>query len=147
MALFGRSCLPHRSSLSRFLKDVDHPCLEMFRTLFEQQSFADGWTSESIGGVFDRQGRRLIVFDIDATRQAARQRALPCDPELPPARRRHNGSVCARLHRTQARRGGAHAHDGSPDAHTKIGSVPTQAKAMVTIAVNSHQPYKPSQPT
>src|SRR5438034_11491431 len=39
MALFGRRCLPHRSSLSRFLADVDRPCLEAFRTLFEQFSF------------------------------------------------------------------------------------------------------------
>src|SRR5919109_3787016 len=88
MALFGRRCLPHRSSLSRFLADVDRPCLEAFRTLFEQQSFAQGWTAESIGGIWDRQGRRYIVFDVDATRQAARQRALPCDPTLPAPRRR-----------------------------------------------------------
>ena len=94
MALFGRRCLPHRSSLSRFLADVDRPCLEAFRTLFEQQSFPEGWTSETIGGVFDRQGRRYIVFDVDATRQAARQRALPCDPALPAARRRLE-AVCA----------------------------------------------------
>ncbi len=40
MALFGRRCLPHRSSLSRFLADVDRPCLEAFRTLFQQQTFA-----------------------------------------------------------------------------------------------------------
>jgi hypothetical protein len=94
MALFGRRCLPHRSSLSRFLSDVDRPCLEAFRTLFEQQSFAEGWTSETIGGIFDRQGRRSIVFDVDATRQAARQRALPTDPILPAARRRLD-AVCA----------------------------------------------------
>jgi len=94
MALFGRRCLPHRSSLSRFLSEVDRPCLEAFRTLFEQQSFAQGWTVETIGGIFDRQGRRYIVFDVDATRQAARQRALPCDPALPAARRRLD-AVCA----------------------------------------------------
>jgi hypothetical protein len=94
MALFGRRCLPHRSSLSRFLADVDRPCLEAFRTLFQQKSFAEGWTSEAIGGVFDRQGRRFIVFDVDATRQAARQRALPCDLDLPPARHRLD-AVCA----------------------------------------------------
>ncbi len=93
MALFGRSSLPHRSSLSRFLADVDRPCLEAFRTLFEQR-FAQGWTKASIGGIFDRQGRRYIVFDVDATRQAARQRALPCDPTLPAARRRLD-AVCA----------------------------------------------------
>ena len=63
MALFGRRCLPHRSRLSRFLADVDRPCLEAFRTLFQRQSFAEGWTPETIGGVFDRQGRRYIVFD------------------------------------------------------------------------------------
>jgi hypothetical protein len=53
-----------------------------------------GWTPETIGGIWDRQGRRSIVFDVDATRQAARQRALPCDPELPAARRRLD-AVCA----------------------------------------------------
>src|SRR5512135_1395161 len=94
MALFGRKNLPHRSSLSRFLADVDRPCLEAFRTLFEQFSFEEGWTNDSIGGIWDRQGRRYIVFDVDATRQAARQRALPCAPELPPPRRRLD-AVCA----------------------------------------------------
>jgi hypothetical protein len=94
MALFGRQCLPHRSSLSRFLTDVDRPCLEAFRGLFEQSSFAEGWTNDSIGGIWDRQGRRYIVFDVDATRQAARQRALPSDPTLPPPRRRLD-AVCA----------------------------------------------------
>jgi hypothetical protein len=93
MALFGRKRLPHRSSLSRFLADVDPPCLEAFRPLFEQYSFAEGWTNESIGGIWDRQGRRYLVFDVDATRQAARQRALPCDPTLPPPRRRLD-AVC-----------------------------------------------------
>ena len=94
MALFGRANLPHRSSLSRFLADVDRPCLQAFRRLFEQSSFAEGWTPETIGGIWDRQGRRSIVFDVDATRQAARQRALPCPPELPAARRRLD-AVCA----------------------------------------------------
>jgi hypothetical protein len=102
MALFGRKDLPHRSSLSRFLADVDRPCLEAFRMLFEQQTFAQGWTSETIGGIFDRQGRRYIVFDVDATRQAARQRALPCDPALPVARRRLD-AVCAPGYRGRKR--------------------------------------------
>jgi hypothetical protein len=102
MALFGRNSLPHRSSLSRFLAAVDRPCLEVFRTLFEQQTFAEGWTSETIGGIFDRQGRRYLVFDVDATRQAARQRALPCDPALPAARRRLD-AVCAPGYRGRKR--------------------------------------------
>src|SRR6266702_5927058 len=102
MALFERKSLPHRSSLSRFLADVDRPCVEAFRTLFEQQTFAHGWTSETIGGIFDRQGRRSIVFDVDATRQAARQRALPCDPALPGAKRRLD-AVCAPGYRGRRR--------------------------------------------
>lgn len=73
MALFRRNCLPHRSSLSRFLADVDRPCLEVFRRLFEQSSLAEGWGNDSIGGIWDRQRHRYIVFDVDATRQAARQ--------------------------------------------------------------------------
>ena len=88
--------------LSRFLADVDRPCLEAFRTLFEQQTFAEGWTSETIGGIFDRQGRRYLVFDVDATRQAARQRALPCDPTLPAAKRRLD-AVCAPGYRGRKR--------------------------------------------
>jgi hypothetical protein len=102
MALFGRRYLPHRSSLSRFLADVDRPCLEAFRALFEQNTFAEGWTAETIGGIFDRQGRRYIVFDVDATRQAARQRALPCDPTLPAANRRLD-AVCAPGYRGRKR--------------------------------------------
>jgi len=94
MALFERRNLPHRSSQSRFLADVDRPCLEAFRTLFEQHSFVEGWTNDSIGGIWDRQGCCYIVFDVDATRQAARQRALPSDPTLPPPQRRLD-AVCA----------------------------------------------------
>jgi hypothetical protein len=94
MALFGRAELPHRSSLSRFLADVDRECLEASRTLFQKHALADGWTSETISGVWDRQDRRYIVFDVDATRQAARQRSLPIGPELPPAKRRLD-AVCA----------------------------------------------------
>jgi hypothetical protein len=41
MALFGRRCLPHRSrALAARLPDVDRPCLEAFRTLFQQHTFA-----------------------------------------------------------------------------------------------------------
>ena len=94
MNLFGRAELPHRSSLSRFLAALDREGLETFRLLFQQHSLAEGWTPETIGGVFDRQKRRSIVFDIDGTRQAARQRSLPCGLELPEARRRLD-EVCA----------------------------------------------------
>ena len=119
MALFGRRCLPHRSSLSRFLADVDRPCLEAFRTLFEQQTFAEGWTAETIGGIFDRQGRRYLVFDVDATRQAARQRALRS--YLACCQTPTRCGLCSWLPRTQARGGGAHAHHSASDAHASMG--------------------------
>ena len=38
LALFGRSELPHRSSLSRFLAAVDSSGLEAFRTQFEKKN-------------------------------------------------------------------------------------------------------------
>jgi hypothetical protein len=102
MALFGRHELPHRSSLSRFLSAMDRPCLEAFRSLFQQASFGLEWTADSIGGIVDRQKRRLIVFDIDGTRQAARQRALPSASTHPPARRRFD-NVCAPGHKGRRR--------------------------------------------
>src|SRR5260221_930917 len=49
---------------------------------------------EKTGGLWDRQGTQWVVFDVDGTRQAARQRALPCTSDLPPAQRRLD-EVCA----------------------------------------------------
>ncbi len=42
----------------------------------------------------DRAGNSWVIFDIDGTREAARQRALPQTKELPPASRRLD-EVCA----------------------------------------------------
>ena len=104
MALFGREQLPHRSTLSRFLADMDKPCVRALRTLFEHECFSHGFSQEQVGGVSDRGGRRLVIIDIDATRQAARQRALTTCPESPTPRRRLD-EVCALGYDfTQARR-------------------------------------------
>jgi hypothetical protein len=91
MALFERGTLPHRSTLSRFLAAVHTSCLQALRTVFATSSFVWGWTQETIGGLWDlgdRSGQRYLVFDIDATREAARQRKLPTSTELPLAQRR-----------------------------------------------------------
>jgi hypothetical protein len=88
MALFERGEMPHRSTLSRFLAQVDSPCLEALRSLFLHASSTWGWTHETIGGLWDRSGQRYLVFDIDGTREAARQRKLPSGAELPLAQRR-----------------------------------------------------------
>ncbi len=94
MALFGRSGLPHRSSLSRFLSALDEASVEALRTVFLQDAFARPGPAEGVGGLWDRQRNRWIVFDLDGTRQAARQRALPQSPDLPAPQRRLL-AVCA----------------------------------------------------
>lgn len=102
MALFSRHRLPVPSTLSRFLAAVDPPCLEALRHLFLHDRLQQGFTGDHVGGFFDAQGRRLIVFDVDGTRQAARQRALASTPELPSVRRRLD-SVCAPGYRGRKR--------------------------------------------
>jgi len=96
MALFGRSQLPHRSVLSRFLSALDQPTVEGLRSLFEEDLLARPLTEcgEQRAGLWDRCGERWLVFDEDATRQAARQRALPATSDLPPVSRRMD-AVCA----------------------------------------------------
>src|SRR5258708_27447398 len=95
MALFGRDRLPARSTLSRFLAALDQTPVEALRTLFLEDLRARPLEKEEkAGGLWDRQGTHWLVFDVDGTRQAARQRALPCTPDLPPAQRRLD-EVCA----------------------------------------------------
>jgi hypothetical protein len=96
MALFGRKRLPHRSTLSRFLAAIDQPTVEALRALFQKDLLMRPLTQEGEhrGGLWDRCGRQWLVFDVDGTRQAARQRALPHTLELPAAHRRFE-QVCA----------------------------------------------------
>ena len=95
MALFGRDRLPARSTLSRFLAALDRAPVEALRTVFLEDLLARPLEKEEqVGGLWDRQGTPSLVFDLDGTRQAARQRALPCTPDLPPAGRRLD-KVCA----------------------------------------------------
>jgi hypothetical protein len=94
MALFGRDRLPSRSALSRFLAALDQASVEALRSVFLQDALAHPGPAEGVGGLWDRQGQRWVVFDLDGTRQAARQRALPQGPDLPPPQRRLQ-AVCA----------------------------------------------------
>jgi hypothetical protein len=95
MALFGRERLPHRSTLSRFLSALDQVPVEALRTVFLEDLCARTLEKkQKTGGLWDRQGNQWIVFDVDGTRQAVRQRALPCTSDLPPAQRRLD-EVCA----------------------------------------------------
>ena len=89
MALFGRSCLPAASTLSRFLAALSSEPVEALRTLFLEDLLARRLsTEEHATGLWDRQGNRWLVFDVDGTREAARQRALPHTPDRPAPQRR-----------------------------------------------------------
>src|SRR5712691_4363583 len=89
MALFGRDRLPARSTLSRFLAALDRVAVENLRTLFLKDLLARPLgQEEQPGGLFDRQGNRYLVFEVDGTREAARQRALPKTTDRPAPQRR-----------------------------------------------------------
>jgi hypothetical protein len=93
MALFGRNQLPHRSTLSRFLAALDQNTVEALRARFQEDLLARN-PFPSPGGLFDRMGKPWLVMDVDGTRQAARQRALPQTESLPASHRRFD-QVCA----------------------------------------------------
>jgi hypothetical protein len=95
MALFDRERLPSRSALSRFLASLTWTATEALRTLFLADLLARPLDKERhTGTLVDRAGTELVVFDIDGTREAARQRALPKIGEVPAPQRRLN-TVCA----------------------------------------------------
>ena len=103
MALFGRDRLPSRSALSRFLAALTEVPVEALRTLFLDDLLARPLTPDKqTGGLVDRAGNSWTVFDIDGTREAARQRALPQTEELPPSFRRLD-DVCAPGYRGRKR--------------------------------------------
>src|SRR5258708_17643925 len=84
MALFGRDRLPARSTLSRFLAALDQAAVENLRTLFLKDGLSRPLGKEELpGGMFDRQGNHWLVFDVDGTREAARQLALPKTADRP----------------------------------------------------------------
>jgi hypothetical protein len=95
MALFDRDRLPARSTLSRFLAALSLEPVEALRSLFLDDVLSRPLSKErATGDLVDREGGAWVVFDIDGTREAARQRALPQAEELPPTSRRLD-DVCA----------------------------------------------------
>ncbi len=95
MALFGRDQLPARSTLSRFLAALTEGPIEALRTLFLDDLLGRPLSHQKpTGGLVDRTGGEWVVFDLDGTREAARQRALPKTEDLPPPFRRLD-DVCA----------------------------------------------------
>src|SRR5712692_2680706 len=78
MALFERDRLPSRSALSRFLAALTSAPVEALRTLFLDDLLARPPTPDKqTGNLVDRTGKAWVVIDLDGTREAARQLALP----------------------------------------------------------------------
>ncbi|HEU5378524.1 MAG TPA: hypothetical protein VFV38_24140 [Ktedonobacteraceae bacterium] len=103
MALFERDRLPSRSALSRFLAALIEAPVEALRTLFLDDLLACPLTPDKqTGELVDRKGNSWRVFDIDGTREAARQRALPQGDDLPEAVRRLD-EICAPGYRGRQR--------------------------------------------
>jgi hypothetical protein len=87
-----RAQLPSRSALSRFLAQLSEVPVEALRTLFladlESRPLTNDSNEKQTGDRVDRAGNGWVVFDIEGTREAARQRALPQTDDLPPPFRR-----------------------------------------------------------
>lgn len=81
MAFFGRDCLPHRSTLSRFLAALDQDTVEALRTRFQEDVLART-PFPSPGDLLDWLGTQGFVIDVDGTRQAARKRCVATDRRL-----------------------------------------------------------------
>jgi len=77
--------------------------VEALRTLFLDDLLSRPFSNEKqTGGLVDRTGGEWVVFDLDGTREAARQRALPQTEELPAPFRRLD-EVCAPGYRGRKR--------------------------------------------
>lgn len=71
------------------LAALDQAAIEALRPLFLQDLLARPlMPAEQRSGMWDRQGTQWVVFDVDGTREAARQRALPQTADRPVAQRR-----------------------------------------------------------
>jgi len=117
MALFGRADFPTPPTLSRYLAVLDQPCVEALRTLFLEDLLARSPFGTPPGGLWDRLGGQWLLMDVDGTKQAARQRALPATPDLPPAHRRFD-RVCAPGHLGRKRGEVARTRTTILQAHT-----------------------------
>jgi len=120
MALFERDRLPARSTLSRFLAALTSEPVDALRSLFLDDLLSRLPSNDSnekqTGGLADRAGNVWVVFDVDGTREAARQRALPQTEDLPPSFRRLD-EVCAPGYRGRKRGQVVHTRTVTSQAH------------------------------
>lgn len=147
MALFGRERLPARSTLSRFLAALSPEPVEALRTCFLKDLLARPLDKEEhVAGVWDRQGTLWIVFDVDGTREAARQRALPVSSDRPPPQRRLR--PCVLLDTPAASVGKSSTHVLRRSTRTPINGWPAlETPAMAGIERNCAARWQRSEAT
>jgi len=123
LALFGRSALPHPSTLSRVLTAVDQPCVEALRLLFHGDVVARAPQTSLPGGLWDRLGKHGMIVDVDGTTQMARHRSLRRGEEFPSAHHRLD-EVCApgSCGRTRGEGGRARTTSLQADTHHWAGT-------------------------
>ncbi|MGH2482593.1 MAG: hypothetical protein ACRDHW_23345, partial [Ktedonobacteraceae bacterium] len=152
MALFGRANLPAASTLSRFLAALPAEPMEALRTLFLEDLLARSLSPEEpSAGLWDRQANRWLVFDVDGTREAARQRALPQTPDRPAPQRRlrplcapgYTGRKRGQVVRTRTTVLQMHTHQwvasfGNP-GNGQYREELRQAKAAIQMYVTAHR--------
>ncbi len=120
MALFGRHRLPSRSALSRFLAALDQAAVEALRTQFQEDLLQRRPPFPSPGGLWDRFNQAYVVVDVDGTKQAARQRALPHLPSLPAPHRRFDQVAAPGYKGREVWGSGAHPHHAFASAYPSI---------------------------
>lgn len=95
MGVWGRSHCPSASSLSRFLAAVNPGAVGQLRELFESDLGRNGVRVMQGIGIFDRAEDHYLVFDVDGTVSAARQRAVEADRSNYPPVQRRSDRACA----------------------------------------------------
>ncbi len=90
-ALWERAKIASASALSRFLSAISQSSVSALRTVLFQDLVKHGIGLQSMGGLYDRNGTINILFDIDGTREVARQRTLPTSEDYPNVKRRRPG--------------------------------------------------------
>jgi hypothetical protein len=132
MALFGRDRLPARATLARFLTALTPEPVEALRTLCLDEVLTRPLVPQrQMGEVVDRQAQPRLVCDIDGTREAARQRTLPQDLDLPSAMRRLD-EICAPGYTGRKRGEVVRTHTTVSQAHTYqwLGSFGTRGNGL-----------------
>ncbi|BAY59922.1 hypothetical protein NIES2135_67990 (plasmid) [Leptolyngbya boryana NIES-2135] len=95
MSQWGRNRCPSASSLSRFLGCIQSSAVEALRSLFESDLHRNSVRVKQGLGLFDRVRDHSMVFDIDGTVCAVRQRAIACDGKNDPPVQRRSDRACA----------------------------------------------------